>query len=287
MDDNQTYPQIPDELYNAGWRVHYSLENNKPYFVNEKTKMRADTLPTLVNNPSTSNVTLFENAVIDLTGELPLPDFTEDIPSFYTERKQCAETLSSSMGVLKTCEPRLSKKEAEGLGKPCQQRMDEAMTRFPLGAHLKNMEPSETVQALISYIFASMMDRVAYGYLKQNCEGCDMDWPSQLDHRCMNFGSNIPVTDIYFNDLHYLVKDEWVIDATRNYLLNGVEISTVRAVMRQLRTLWSQQPDLSVDAIEKSNINETIRGQLEDEFIPRWMGGNRLFICSIELYIVT
>ncbi|KAJ8019315.1 hypothetical protein HOLleu_42156 [Holothuria leucospilota] len=84
------------------------------------------------------------------------------------------------------------------------------------------------------------MDRVAYGYLKQNCDGCDIEWPSQLDHRCTNFGSNIAMSDIYFNHLQYLVKGEWVINATRNYLLNGVEISTVRAVMQQLRTIWSQ-----------------------------------------------
>ncbi|KAJ8020739.1 hypothetical protein HOLleu_40413 [Holothuria leucospilota] len=73
MDDIQTFPEVPDELYNAGWRVHYSIEDGKPYFVNEETKMRSDKLPTLLNDPC-SNVTLFENAVIDLT---------ENYPAFY------------------------------------------------------------------------------------------------------------------------------------------------------------------------------------------------------------
>ena len=123
MDSNQTFPEIPDELYNAGWRVHYNLENDKPLFVNEETKMRADTLPTVINNSSGSNLTLFENAVVDLT---------ENCPSFYSERKQCEETPSTT-SVLKTCQPSLSKKEAERPGKPCQQRMDEVMSRFPLG----------------------------------------------------------------------------------------------------------------------------------------------------------
>ncbi|KAJ8050159.1 hypothetical protein HOLleu_03254 [Holothuria leucospilota] len=132
MDDNQTFPQIPDELYNAGWRVHYSLENNKPYFVNEETKMRADTLPTLVNNPSTSNVTLFENAVIDLTRESPLPDFTGDIPSFYSERKQCAESLSS-MGVLKTCEPRLFKKRSGRVRQTLPAAHERSYDQVPIG----------------------------------------------------------------------------------------------------------------------------------------------------------
>ncbi|KAJ8019314.1 hypothetical protein HOLleu_42155 [Holothuria leucospilota] len=96
-----------------------------------KKRRCVPTLSRLLNNPST-NVTLFENAVIDLTRELPLPDLTENSLSFYNERKQREET-PSSMGLLQTCEPSLPRKEAEGLGKPCQQRMDEVMTRFPLG----------------------------------------------------------------------------------------------------------------------------------------------------------
>ncbi|KAJ8023225.1 Induced myeloid leukemia cell differentiation protein Mcl-1-like [Holothuria leucospilota] len=115
-----TFPEVPDELYNAGWRVHYSMEDGKPYFVNEETKMRSDKLPTLLNDPS-SNVTLFENAVIDLT---------ENYPAFYSERKQREESLAST-SALKKCEPSLFQKG--GPGKPCQQLMDEAMTRFPLG----------------------------------------------------------------------------------------------------------------------------------------------------------
>ncbi|KAJ8018522.1 hypothetical protein HOLleu_43452 [Holothuria leucospilota] len=104
MDDNQTFPQIPDELYNAGWRVHYSLENNKPYFVNEETKMRADTLPTLRTFPP------------------------------FTARGSSVQNLCHHQWVYERHVNRgFPKKEAEGLGKPCQQRMDEAMTRFPLG----------------------------------------------------------------------------------------------------------------------------------------------------------
>ncbi|KAJ8033200.1 hypothetical protein HOLleu_23363 [Holothuria leucospilota] len=48
MEDNQIFPEVPDELYNAGWRVHYNVEDDKQYFVNEQTKMRSDTLPTVV-----------------------------------------------------------------------------------------------------------------------------------------------------------------------------------------------------------------------------------------------
>lgn len=48
---------------------------------------------------------------------------------------------------------------------------------------------------LVVCIYASMMDRVPDGYLKQNCEGCDIVWTSQLDHRCLNFGSSVPVTE--------------------------------------------------------------------------------------------
>ena len=131
---------------------------------------------------------------------------------------------------------------------------------------------SNTVREMIAYVFASMLDRVAYGYLKQNCEGCDMGWPSQFDHRCLNFGLNVPVTDMYFNDLQHLVKDEWVVDAVRDYLCKSVEIDTISSLMQQLRTSWSQSPELTVDAMENSTVNDIIKGHLEDEFIPRWMG---------------
>ncbi|KAJ8050088.1 hypothetical protein HOLleu_03152 [Holothuria leucospilota] len=67
------------------------------------------------------------------------------------------------------------------------------------------------------------VDTVTYGYLKQNCEGCDMGWSSQRDHRCLNFGSCVPVSDMYFNDMQHLAKDAWVVEAARDYLLNVID----------------------------------------------------------------
>ncbi|KAJ8021885.1 hypothetical protein HOLleu_39210 [Holothuria leucospilota] len=304
MEDNQIFPEVPDELYNAGWRVHYNVEDHKQYFVNEQTKMRSDTLPTVVKSPST-NLTLFENANIDLTESF--------VPSFYSEAKELERNLATTSGQSPSEEKPFEKGAA--LGKPYQKLMEDSTTRFPLGGkrHVVvkqyrgvpyvnireyfggetkdrliavcnghgEIKISDTAREMVTYIFASMMDRVAYGYLEQNCEGCDMGWPSQLDHRCLNFGSNVPVTDMYFNDLQHLVKDEWVIDAVRDYLLKSVEIDSVRAVMQQLRTSWSQSPELSVEAMENSKVNGIIKGHLEDEFIPRWMGA--IDYSSVEL----
>ncbi|KAJ8019142.1 hypothetical protein HOLleu_42472 [Holothuria leucospilota] len=272
MEDNQIFPEVPDELYNAGWRVHYNVEDDKQYFVNEQTKMRSDKLPALVKSPST-NLALFENANIDLTEVF--------VPSFYTEAKEPERNLATTSGRSPNEEKPIEKGAA--LGKPYQKLMEESTTRFPLGVcnGLREIKISDTAREMVAYIFASMVDRVAYGYLKQNCEGCDMGWPSQLDHRCLNFGSNVPVTDMYFNDLHHLVKDEWVIDAVRDYLLKSVEIDSVRAVTQQLRTSWSQSPELSVEALENSKVNSIIKGHLEDEFIPRWMGA--VNYSSVEL----
>ncbi|KAJ8022591.1 hypothetical protein HOLleu_37537 [Holothuria leucospilota] len=261
MEDNQIFPEVPDDLYNAGWRVHYNMEDDKQYFVNEQTKMRSDTLPTVVKSPST-NLTLFENANIDLTEGF--------VSSFYTEAKESERNLATTSGQTPNEEKPIEKGEAPG--KLYQKLMEESTTRFPLGVCSGEIKISNTAREMVAYIFASMMDRVAYGYLKQNCEGCDMGWPSQLDHRCLNFGSNVSVADMYFNDMQHLVKDEWVVNAARDYLLKSVESHTVRAVMQQLRTSWSQSPELVVEAMETSRVNAIIKGHLEDEFIPRWMG---------------
>ncbi|KAJ8034214.1 hypothetical protein HOLleu_20957 [Holothuria leucospilota] len=247
MEDNQIFPEVPDELYNAGWRVHYNVEDNKQYFVNEQTKMRSDTLPTVVKSPST-NLTLFENANIDLTEVF--------VPSFYTEAKESERNLATTFGQTPNEEKPIEKGAA--LGKLYQKLMEESTTRFPLGVCSGEIKISNTAREMVAYIFALMMDRVAYTYLKQNCEGCDMGWPSQ-----------------------HLVKDEWVIDAVRDYLLKSVEIDSVRAVMQQLRMSWSQSPEMAVDAMEKTNINDIIKGHLEDEFIPRWMGA--VDYSSVEL----
>ncbi|KAJ8040978.1 hypothetical protein HOLleu_15449 [Holothuria leucospilota] len=261
MEDNQIFPEVPDDLYNACWRVYYNVEDDKQYFVNEQTKMRSDTLPTVVKSPST-NLTLFENANIDLTEGF--------VPSFYTEAKEPERNLATTSGQSPSEEKPVEKGAA--LGKPYQKLMEDSTTRFPLGVCSGEIKISDTAREMVAYIFTSMMDRVAYGFLKQNCEGCDMGWPSQTDHRCLNFGSNVPVTDMYFNDMQHLVKDEWVVNAVRDYLLKSIESHTFRAVMQQLRTSWSQSPELTVETMETPRVRAIIKGHLEDELFPRWMG---------------
>ncbi|KAJ8047596.1 hypothetical protein HOLleu_06637 [Holothuria leucospilota] len=117
--------------------------------------------------------------------------------------------------------------------------MDEPMTRFPLGDKNCNVTTKDVppvVIQIMEFIFATMMDKVTYGYLKQNCEGCDMEWPSQLDHRCLNFVSCMPVSDMYFNDMQHLVKNAWVVETARDYLLNVIETPVLNTVMNNIRT---------------------------------------------------
>lgn len=86
MEDIQIFSEVPDELYNAGWRVHHDLEDDNQYFVKEEERMLSDTLPTVVKSPSTT-LTLFDKATIDVTKVF--------VPSFYTEAKGRKETRSS------------------------------------------------------------------------------------------------------------------------------------------------------------------------------------------------
>lgn len=113
------------------------------------------------------------------------------------------------------------------------------------------------------------MDKVTYEYLKQNCKGCDMGWPSRLDHPCLNFGSCMPVSDMYSNDLQHLVKDAWVVETTRDYLLNVIDSPVL---MNNIKTGWNSSPQGTVDALEKTDLCENIRHHLEEDFIDRRLG---------------
>ncbi|KAJ8030163.1 Activated RNA polymerase II transcriptional coactivator p15 [Holothuria leucospilota] len=104
MDDAQILPELSDELYQAGWRVHYNLSENRPYFFNEETKQSAWDLP------------LLQEAV----------------------RLSAINAAAGASGVsdMEVDESPIAQKPMEAgrfLGKPNQQLMDEPMTRFPLG----------------------------------------------------------------------------------------------------------------------------------------------------------
>ncbi|KAJ8048252.1 Phosphorylated CTD-interacting factor 1 [Holothuria leucospilota] len=247
MDDAQILPELPDELYQAGWRVHYSLSENRPYFFNEETKQSAWDLPLIQETVRLSAINAAAGAseVSDMEiAESPIAQKLVEVGRFF--------------------------------GKPNQQLMDEPMTRFPLGADencsvTTNDVPPVVVQ-IMEFISATMMDKVTYGYLKQNCEGCDMGWSSQRDHRCLHFGSCMPVSDMYFNDMQHLVKDAWVVETARDYLLNVIDTPVLNAVMNNIRTSWKASPQKAVDALEKTDLDENIRHHLEEDFIPRRLG---------------
>lgn len=121
---------------------------------------------------------------------------------------------------------------------------------------------------IMEFILATMMDKVTYGYLKQNCEGCDMEWPSQRDHRCLNFGSCLPVSDMYFNDMQHLFKIAWVVETAQDYLLHVIETPVLNTVINNIRTDWKSSPQKVVDALEKTDLDENIRHHLQEDFIP-------------------
>ncbi|KAJ8017510.1 hypothetical protein HOLleu_45033 [Holothuria leucospilota] len=109
--------------------------------------MRSDTLPTVVKSPST-NLTLFENANIDLTEGFA--------PSFYTEAKESERNLATTSGQTPNEEKPIEKGEAPG--KLYQKLMEESTTRFPLGVCSGEIKISDTAREMVAYIFASMID---------------------------------------------------------------------------------------------------------------------------------
>ncbi|KAJ8024396.1 hypothetical protein HOLleu_34297 [Holothuria leucospilota] len=68
------------------------------------------------------------------------------------------------------------------------------------------------------------------------------------------------------------VKDEWVIDATEDFLCNTMDVSTLKTWLGKLRKGWLQSPKRVWDALKEKDIEQTIRTRLEGRFIPRWMG---------------
>ena len=58
MDDSQIYPELPEHLFKLGWRIHFSLKHNKPYFFNINTEettwdQPSNTIETVMKAPLT------------------------------------------------------------------------------------------------------------------------------------------------------------------------------------------------------------------------------------------
>ena len=130
----------------------------------------------------------------------------------------------------------------------------------------------ERVKDLAAYILASMVARVAYGWLRDVCKGWKTGWPSSRDPRCLSFVSVEKLDIGEFNTFHNFVKDEWVVEATEDFLCNTMDIPTLKTWLGEIRKSWLQSPKRVWDALKEKYIEETIRTRLEETFIPRWMG---------------
>ncbi|KAJ8038596.1 hypothetical protein HOLleu_16059 [Holothuria leucospilota] len=117
-----------------------------------------------------------------------------------------------------------------------------------------------------------MVATVAHRWLRKISEGWEAGWPSSRDPTCLSFESMEKLDIGQFDTFQNFVKDEWVIDATEDFLCNTMDVSTLKTWLGELRKGWLQSPKRVWDALKEKDIEQTIRTRLKGRFIPRWMG---------------
>lgn len=396
MDDSQVLPKLSDEAYSVGWRSHFSLKENRPYFFNIQTKESKWDIP--IVEESTILGESFEDTEAQTTqyspeNKPPEPTLQDDsrrlgkpdqrpiiefenrfplvgkrhvvvklfkgVPYINIREYHCDGTknklLSGKKGInLRTEEWRQLYEQKDlihdsirklkdvkirnAFGKPEQRPMGESEICFSIGGKrrvvikcfrgspyvnireyyshggdkqkqllpgkkgitlredewirlYKQMEliksavetlkrpkkkdghtQIDTMKNVVEFIFAAMLDAIVNGWLKENCEGCLENYPSQLDHACLNYGYIENLNDAYFKDFHHLIQDEWVVGAAREYLNNTIDVNTLKTTVENIRKQWGCTPQLACDAMEKSKLEEIVRDKLQTDFVARWLG---------------
>lgn len=112
---------------------------------------------------------------------------------------------------------------------------------------------------------------IIYGWLKANCEGCEKEYPSQLDHACLNYGAVVNMNAVYFKDCNHLIRDEWIIGAAREFLKNEIDVHSLKVTVCQVRKRWIAKPQLACEAIENSPLKKDTQEELS-ELTSQWLG---------------
>ena len=126
----------------------------------------------------------------------------------------------------------------------------------------------------VEFIFAAMIDMVIYQWLKSTCYGCEMNWCSQRDHACLNYGDIENLNEIYFEDIHHFILDDWIIGATLASLdpeKTREDTKALKSMIADLRRCWTCTPQLSCYAMELSKLSGAVRPELK-ELASYWLG---------------
>lgn len=89
---------------------------------------------------------------------------------------------------------------------------------------------------VVTYTFASILDRYIYQWLAKDCEGCEVTWVSQRDQSCLNFGSIENMNSGYFRGMQHLIQDNWVIRAARDYIGESRDAEVLKVQVEELRS---------------------------------------------------
>ena len=133
---------------------------------------------------------------------------------------------------------------------------------------------TDEVKHTVEFIFAAMTDALIYQWLKANCYGCEMNWCSQRDHACLNYGDIENFNESYFKDIHPFILDDWIIGASLACLdqeKTHEDIKALKSMITDIRRRWTYTPHLSRDAMELSKLSTAVSHELK-ELALYWLG---------------
>ena len=86
-----------------------------------------------------------------------------------------------------------------------------------------------------------------------------MNWCSQREHACVNYGYIENLNAKYFKHVHHFILDESLIGAIQTVLYpdKTYDIETLTLLIADIRRWWTYTPQLSREAMEQSTLSIT------------------------------
>ncbi|XP_070572333.1 mRNA (2'-O-methyladenosine-N(6)-)-methyltransferase-like [Ptychodera flava] len=153
-------PILSPRLLEEGWRKCYSVKAERPYYFNVKTNTSVWTMPTVSDQ---------DERYADVPGRKSpdLPEPSQEVP--------LPHKTPSSQPSAAALVPPPSKPGTTSQAEPSFSDMPNDLDR-------------KVARRVAKYVYAKFILDQVNAIIKENCEGCREDYPSQRDHECLYYG---------------------------------------------------------------------------------------------------